>query len=271
MKRATYALSVVFTVCAVALTLVFVLPSLSLVSASNNSDDAPDLAFQPHPGARLPLGVNVVDEDGRAVALGDYFVKSPVILVLEYLRCTSLCGVTLRNLVTRALNRLPLVAGRDYQLVAVSIDPRDRPADAAAARAKYAALLDRGGESGLHFLTATPRAVRTIADAVGFRYRYDSFLDAYIHPAGFVIAAPDGVISRYVEGIRISPVELVGAFADAQQDKSQGLLARVFLLCHVQGAPLGRFTVPVMAALTIANVAAGVTLMGLFAAIRWRG
>jgi protein SCO1 len=188
--------------------------------------------------------------------------------VLEYLRCTSLCGVTLRNLVAGTLNRLPLEAGRDYQLVAVSIDPRDKPSDAAAAQAKYAGLLERGDKSGLHFLTATPAAVREIADTVGFRYRYDSFLDAYIHPTGFVVAAPDGVISRYVEGIADSPQELLGSFADAQQDKSPGLLTRIVLLCHVQGVPLGRFTAPVMAALMLGNIASGLSLIGLFVAIR---
>jgi len=267
MKRAACALTIIFAVCAAALIGMFALPSLS-VSASESPSDAADLTFQPHLGARLPLGVKVVDENGRAVTLGQYFKKSPVILVLEYLRCTSLCGVTLHNLIAGALNRLPLQAGRDYQLAALSIDPRDKPSDAAAAHAKYAGLLNRGGELGLHFLTAAPAVAREIADSVGFRYRYDSFLDAYIHPAGFVIAGPDGVIDRYVEGIAISPQDLIGALADAQQDKSEGLLTRIFLLCHVQGVPLGRFTAPVMAALMLGNLTAGLTLIALFVAIR---
>jgi protein SCO1 len=268
MKRAASALTVIFAVCAAALIFVFVLASVPPVSASNSAGDVADLAWQPHPGARLPLGVEVVDEDGRTVRLGDYFTKSPVILVLEYLRCTSLCGVTIRNLVADTLNRLPLEAGRDYQLVAVSIDPRDKPADAASAREKYGGLLERGGKAGLHFLTAAPAAVGEIADTLGFRYRYDSFLDAYVHPVGFVITAPDGVISRYVEDIAISPQGLIDTLADAQQDKSLGLLTRIVLLCHVQGVPLGRFTGPVMAALMLANIAAGLTLIGLFVAIR---
>jgi protein SCO1/2 len=205
------------------------------------------------------------------VALGDYFAKSPVILVLEYLGCTSLCGVTLRNLF-EALKGLPLQAGRDYELVALSIDPREKPTDALAARAKYVTLLDRGGgATGLHFLTATlPGAVQEIADAVGFPYRRDRLLDAYMHPAGFAIAAADGVISGYVEGAAISPRDLAGALTDAGQNRSPGLLTRVLVLCHVGGAPLGRFTVPVLTALTIADIAAGLTLIGLFAAIRWR-
>lgn len=245
-------------------------------AAATNADDpaASDLsslAFQPHPGAALPLGAELVDEGGHKVTLGKYFTKSPVILVFEYLRCTSLCGVILHNLFAGTLNALPLVPGRDYQLVAISIDPRDRASDAAAARAKYAALFDRpGAASGFHFLTGSSAAVRRIADAVGFHYRYDSLLDAYIHPAGFIIAAPDGVISRYVEGVSLSPHDLIGALGAAEQNKTQGLFARVVLFCHVQGAPLGRFTVPVLAAFTAANLAAGFTLLGVFAAIRRR-
>jgi len=233
--------------------------------------DATSLAFQPHLGRRLPLGARLIDEKGHSIALGRYFTKAPVILILEYLRCTSLCGVTLHNLVADTLNPLPLEPGRDYQLVAISIDPRDLPSDAAAAHAKYAALFDRAGTAaGLHFLTGSPAAVRQIADAVGFHYRYDSLLDAYIHPAGFIVVAPDGVITRYVEGLGISSHEMINAFAAAEQNKSQSLFTRVVLFCHEQGAPLGRFTAPVFAAFTAANLAAGFTLLGLFAVIRRR-
>ena len=271
MTRAACGTIVLVAACAGALIAAVALPAPS-PPREPDANDTSSLAFQPHPGARLPLAASLIDEDGRPVLLGDYFAKSPVIVVLDYLRCTSLCGVTLRNLVVDALDRLPLEPGRDYQVVAVSIDPRDRPADAAAARAKYAALLGRDtGERGMHFLTtSSPAAVREIADAVGFPYRYDALSDAYIHPAGFVVVAADGVITRYVEGIAISPHDLVGAIADAQLDKSQGPLTRLLLLCHVQGAPLGRFTVPVLAAFITADIAAGCTLIAIFAAIRRR-
>lgn len=269
MKRLAYALTVLFALCSAVL-----IAALTRNAARPEVPDANDLAslsFRPHPGARLPLTEKLVDEDGRAVELGAYFTKSPVILVLEYLRCTSLCGVTLRNLVGDTLKRLPLQPGRDYQLVAISIDPRDRPSDAAAAATKYIALLDRGGgKAGVHFLTGASAAVRRIADAIGFPYRYDSLLDAYIHPAGFVVAAPDGVISHYVEGFTASSSDLIAAFADAEQDKSQGPLARLLVLCHIQGAPLGRWTAPVMAAFIVAETGAGLAAIAVFAVVRRR-
>jgi protein SCO1/2 len=268
MRRAAWTLIGVLVLSTGALIAAFTLPSPSRPASAGSSDLA-ELAFRPHLGARLPLSTTLTDEGGHPVVLGTYFRKPPVILVLDYLRCTSLCGVTLRNLIIGALDKLPLEPGRDYQLVVISIDPRDTPEYASAARAKYAGLLDRGGaERGMHFLTAPAAAVRKIADAVGFPYRYDSLLDAYIHPAGFIIAAPDGLITRYVEGVAIAPSDLIGALADAEQDKSQGLLTRLVLLCHVQGAPLGRFTVPVLMSFTAADLAAGFALIAIFTAIR---
>jgi protein SCO1/2 len=266
MRRAVCPLIAGFMLCAGFLSFIILAPTASRQAAGDAS--ASNLSFQPHPGARLPLTARLLDENGRTTLLGDYFTKAPVVLVLEYLRCTSLCGVTLRHLVEDTFNRTPLEPQRDYQLVAISIDPRDKPADAAAAHGTYAELHDGRGGAGLHFLTGSEAAVRQIADAVGFPYQYDSLLDAYIHPAGFVIAAPDGVISRYVEGVAITPAEFVTAIADAEQDKSQNLLTRLVLLCHVQGAPLGRFTVPVLAALMLANVAAGLTAIAIFTASR---
>jgi protein SCO1/2 len=270
MTRIALAFGFVILVGAGALSMAALAPRVSRSATSGPSDIA-SLSFRPHPGARLPLNDMLVDEHGRSVPLATYFTKSPVILVLEYLRCTSLCGVTLRNLIGDTLKGLPLQPGRDYQLVAISIDPRDQPRDAAAAKQKYAGLLDRtGSRAGLHFLTGSAATVRNVAEIVGFPYRYDSLLDAYIHPAGFIIAAPDGLISRYVEGLAISEQQLVAAFADAEQDKSQGPLTRLLLLCHIQGAPLGRWTVSVMAAFTIANIGAGLTVIAIFAAIRRR-
>ena len=269
MIRAPYGFPLALCLCAGALIVTLMAPAASSPAGIGRTD-ASDLAIRPHAAAQLPLATRLVDERGSAVRLGEYFTRSPVILVLEYLRCTALCGVTLRNLL-EALNGLPLDVGRHYELVAISIDPRDKSEDALAAKAKYISLLDHGEiEAGVHFLTAAfPADVREIADTVGFPYRYDALLDAYIHPSGFVIAAPDGVISRYVEGVAISSRDLIGALADAEKSKPQDPLTRLLLLCHVRGSQLTGFAVPVLTAFTVANVAAGLILIVIFAAI-WR-
>lgn len=234
------------------------------------AQDLSDLAFQPHPGAALPLAATLQDEHGRPVRLGEYFTGKPVVLVIEYLHCKTLCGLTLENVV-EGLAQLPLVAGRDYQLVAVSIDPRDGPADAAAAKSKYLTEYHpSGGEAGMHFLTGAEPALRELAEAVGFSYRYDAELDQFLHPAGFVLASPGGQISRYFLGVDASPAELKSGLADAAAGRSVGPLTRLLLFCHIEGNRLGRYTVPVLAAFTLANLAGAVAVIAVFAAIRRR-
>ena len=266
MKRSACILIAAFTLCAGFASILMMLLATPYPAAGSTNNS--DLSFQPNPGARLPLNATLTDENGRTVPLGDYFTKTPVILVMEYLRCTSLCGITLRHLVADTLDKVTLEPGRDYQLVAISIDPRDQAEDAAKAHATYAGLLRGGRDNGLHFLTGAENAVRQIADTVGFQYQYDALLDGYIHPAGFFVAATDGVISRYVEGVAITPKEFVTAIADAEQNKSQGLLTRLVLLCHAKGVPVGRFTVPVLGALMLANIAAGLIALAIFTATR---
>ena len=229
------------------------------------AQDLSDFGFQPHPGARLPLAAALQDERGRPATLGDYFTGRPVVLVLEYLHCKTLCGVTLANVVA-AMDGLPAAAS-SYQLVAVSIDPRDGPAEAAAAKAKNLVGY-RQLQSDVHFLTGQQTSIRAIADTVGFPYRYDRELDQYIHPAGFVVAAPDGRISRYVYGIGPTPAELQSALADAAQSRLPDPLTRLLLLCHLT-PPRGRYTVAIEASFALANIAALLGVVAIFAMI-WR-
>ncbi|HZT89108.1 MAG TPA: SCO family protein [Stellaceae bacterium] len=256
------------TVLRAALSLLLILAALPAAAAGATFAD---LAWRPHPGQRLPLDAPLVDDSGRPSLLGRYFSGKPVVLVLDYLRCKTLCGVTMKSIVT-ALDALPLDPSRDYQLVAVSIDPRDTPADAAAAKARYLPEFAHhaGAGTGLHFLTGQEEVTRRVAEAAGFPYRYDPVLDQYLHPAGFVIAGPGGAISRYVFDVGASPAELQRDLAAAAAGEAITPLARVLLFCHIQGAPVGRFTLPVIAAFTVANIAAGLCLIAVFAGIRRR-
>ena len=225
---------------------------LTRVSAADFSG----LAFQPHPAAQLPLDLRLRDEQGRPVPLGQFFGAAPVVLVLEYLHCKSLCGLALGSLAT-ALRSLPLDAGRDFQVVAVSIDPRDTPGDAAAAKAKYLAIYRHpGAGAGWHFLTGPRAVVARIASAIGFPYRDDTTIDQYMHPVGFVLVAPNGTISRYLLEIDPTPAELRSGLADAAQTKTFGPLTRLLLWCHGDDPWIGRYTVSIEAAFAVANLTA---------------
>jgi protein SCO1 len=237
------------------------------------ADELSEYTFRPHPGAHLPLAAKFVDEKGRPVLLGQFFAGKPVVLVLDYLRCKTLCGLTLDNL-GAALDSLPLDAGRDFRIVVISIDPRDSPADLQAAKLKFLATYRHpGGSSGLHFLTGAHPAVRSVADTVGFPYRYEPALDQFIHPAGFVVAGPDGIVSRYLLGVATRPSGLRAALADAAQGKAVTLIERLLLLCHGEDSNLGRNSLTIEAAFIIANLLAMMGGAAMLVAIRrrWRG
>src|SRR5262249_3050960 len=158
--------------------------------------------------APLPLSLPFRDEAGREVRLGDFFGKRPVILALAYYNCPMLCTQVLNGLVG-SLNTVSLAAGRDFDVVLVSFAPRPVPA---AARAKKDAYLARykhpAADGGWHFLTGREPEIHALAEAVGFRYRYDPALDQFAHASAIYVATPDGRLARYFYGIEYAPRDL---------------------------------------------------------------
>jgi protein SCO1 len=209
--------------------------ALMLSTPANARIDAGEFAslgFRQHPGAQLPLGAQLRDESGRPIALGSAFAGRPTVLVLEYLRCQNLCSLVLSG-ATAAMIQAHLTPGKDANLVAVSIDPRDTPADAAAARAMYSRRFPNPGVAarGIRFFTGTPDTVAGIAKAIGFPYRFDQQSGQYAHPAGFVLATPAGRISRYVLGLNPQPGLLRQAVTAAAAERVEPPAHPLLCLC----------------------------------------
>jgi len=190
-----------------------------------------NLSFRQHPGAELPIDAHLTDAAGHSATLNEALAGRPAVLVLEYLRCNNLCGLVLSGAV-QAIATANLKPGSDLDLVAISIDPRDRTKDAAAAEAIYARRFpDPSESSGIRFFTASPDEVRKIASAIGFPYLYDRASDQFLHPAGFVVTTPDGRISRYVLGLNPSPGMLKRAVDEAALEKVEPPAHPILCLC----------------------------------------
>ncbi len=172
----------------------------------------------------LPLTLKFNDEQGREVALGDYFGRRPVILVLAYYECPMLCTQVLNGLVS-AIGVLNFSVGKEFDIVTVSFDPGETPE---LARGKKAAYIERykraGAEAGWHFLTGSQHSITQLTRAVGFRYAYNAEVDQYAHPSGIIVATPDGRLSRYFYGIEYGPRDLRLALIEAadRQDRQPG-------------------------------------------------
>ncbi|MGH7853184.1 MAG: hypothetical protein ACREP3_07060, partial [Candidatus Binatia bacterium] len=72
-----------------------------------------DVAFDQKLNQQLPLDLTLRDSDGRAVRLGEYFGRKPVLLNFVYYRCRELCPLLSDGLV-RALRPISFDAGKQF-------------------------------------------------------------------------------------------------------------------------------------------------------------
>lgn len=207
-----------------------------------------EFAFDQHPGAQLPRDVRLRDETGHAVTTAALFdAGKPLVLVFDYFRCTTLCGVVLGDLAA-ALGQVPLTPGEDYAVMAVSIDPGDHPADAAALKARHFER-DPVLAGAIHPLVGDPAnrgsEVRRLASAAGFPYRLDEATGQYAHPAGVVLVSPGGTVSRYILGVGYNPTDLRLGLVDASRGVVGSVADHLLLLCYGYDAAQGRYNAEV--------------------------
>jgi protein SCO1/2 len=220
---------------------------------------------------QVPLDLEFTDETGKAVRLGDYFGKKPVILVLAYYRCPMLCTLVLNGL-AQAMRDMPLAPGTDYQVVTVSFDPRETPQLAAAKKANYVTRLGRpGAAEAWHFLTGQAEPIRRLAAAVGFRYVYDKAKDQYIHASGVIVVTPAGKISRYFFGIQYLARDLRMGLVDASGGNVGSPAEELLLYCFHYDPALGRYTADVINIVRAGGVLTVVAIAGMiWFLLRWR-
>jgi protein SCO1/2 len=223
----------------------------------------PQAQFAQRLDAQLPLRGAFTDDDGRPVSLGSFFGAQPVVLVLGYYHCPNLCS-TLMDGVLESLAgvRLPPHA---YRVLGVSIDPSESADIAARKKASYAALVERAG-GDLHLLTGEQRQIRALADSAGFQYAYDPAIGQYAHPAGFLIATPDGRISHYFMGVRFDPRDLRLALIDASSGRIGSPVDRLLLLCSQYDPASGRYSMAAMALVRLACL----LVLAILAGWMWR-
>ena len=228
-----------------------------------------DVGIDQRLGAQLPLDALFADEAGKPVRIGQYFGKRPVLLVLAYYNCPMLCTQVFNGLVS-SLRVLPFNAGKDFDVVAVSFDPRDRPTDAAAKKKAYVDEYKRpGAEAGWHFLTGGAGSIERVTKAAGFRYRYDESTGQFAHAAAIYVATPEGKLSRYFYGIEYGPRDLRLAMVEASQGKIGSIVDQILLFCFHYDPKIGRYSAAILSLVRFGGVAA-VVILSTFLAVMWR-
>jgi protein SCO1 len=214
-----------------------------------------EIGFDQKLNQPVPLDTEFVDESGRQVRLGDYFGSKPVVLAFVYYDCPMLCTQVL-SAMTSSLNLLSLDAGKDFEVVAVSFDPRETPAQAAARKTTALERYDRpGAADGWHFLTGTETAIERLTKAAGFRYVWDEQTQQFAHPTGIIVLTPDGRLARYLFGIDYGPRDLRLALVEASEGTIGTAVDSLVLFCYHYDPMTGRYGLAVMRTLRIAGAA----------------
>jgi protein SCO1/2 len=234
---------------------------------------APELAgvdVVEHLTRQLPADATFRTAEGAAARLGDYFDgKRPTLLVFAYHTCPMLCSLVL-DATIRALNDVNWTVGREFDVVSISIDPRDTPETATRKRDQVVASYKRahGDPHGFHFLVGDEANIRKVTDAIGFEYRYDERQKQYAHPAAIYLLSPEGKVERYLYGISYAPGDVRLGLLEASEGRSVSTTERILLYCYHYDPQGKRYSLVAMNVMRLGGVAT-MALFGTFFAVMW--
>ncbi len=221
-----------------------------------------EVSFDQKLDAQVALDLPFTDENGARVELGRYFGTKPVVLLLVYYECPMLCTLVLNGFV-RMLRALSLEPGDDFEIVTVSIDPRETPELAQKKRTKYIAEYGKPEvASAWHFLTGSEAAIADLAHTVGFRFKFDDETNQYAHASGFVTLTPQGRVSKYFYGVEYSPRDVRLALVESSSGQIGTLVDQVLLLCYHYDPTTGKYGVAIMTLVRALGVLTVAALVG---------
>jgi protein SCO1 len=210
----------------------------------------------------LPLDLVFRDETGQLVKLGQYFGSKPVVLSLVYYDCPMLCTQVLSGMVT-AFRVMSFSVGKEFDVVTVSFDPREKPALAAAKKKTYLTGYQRPtAAQGWHYLTGDAESIRRLTDTVGFRYHFDEATNQFAHASAIMVLTPQGRLSHYFYGIEYSPRDLRLGLVEASANKIGSPVDQLLLYCYHYDPATGKYGAVVMNMMRVGGM---VTLLGMVA------
>ncbi len=219
-------------------------------------------------GANIDLDLEFIDESGYPVKLGKFFHQGrPVILNLVYYNCPMLCTLVL-NGQTKTLREIPWTPGEEFEIVTISIDPTETFDLAQEKKSLYLTNYERPAP-GWHFLSDHKGNVKKLAEQIGFHYKWDERREQYAHAAAIMVLSEEGMVSRYLYGIRYKTRDMRLALTEASDGKVGAISDRVLLFCFHYD-PSEKSYVPFATNIMRAGGVLVVLILGIFLIGLWR-
>jgi protein SCO1/2 len=228
-----------------------------------------NVGIEQHLNEQISPALTFRDETGKAVQLGDYFGRKPMILNLVYYQCPMLCGEVLSGLES-ALRVLKFDVGKEFDVLTVSFDPKETPEIATAKKAEYLKRYGRpGAAGGWHFLTGPPASIDALTKAAGFQYQYDPKTGQFAHATAIMVLTPEGKIAQYYYGVEFAPKDLRLGLIQASENKIGTVVDQVLLYCYHYDPETGKYGAIISRVLQLA-AGATVLILGTFLVVMFR-
>ena len=202
-----------------------------------------DLGIVEKLGSFIPLDVTFNNEEGNKVVLRD-LVKRPTLIAFVYYKCPGICSPILTEL-ANVTGKVDLIPGEDYNIVTISMDDKEKPADASDKKKTILGFTQKEFPlDSWDFLTGDSINIKKVTNAAGFYFKRTG--NNFIHSGGFVFVTKEGKICRYIYpdvsskgGFNILPFDFKMALLETSQGKQTKTMAKLVQYCFSYD-PAGR-------------------------------
>lgn len=221
-------------------------------------------------GKTVPSDLIFIDESGTSVRLGSFFDdERPVLLNFVYHDCPMLCDLVVDGLIL-AVSRMSWVPGREFEIITVSFNPAEGPQQSAEAkRHALHRLGNADAAAGWHFLTGDQSAIDALTDAVGFRYHWVDEQQDFAHPSVLTFLSGEGIVSRYLYGVRYAPRDVRTALVEASDGKVGSAMDQVMLYCFQYDPDANSYVLHALSVMKLGGLLT-VIVLGSILATFWR-
>ncbi|MFN1835322.1 SCO family protein [Balneola sp. MJW-20] len=220
-------------------------------------------------GDTIPMDLQFATSEGDSVRIGDLFEEGkPVLLNPLYYECPMLCGLVIDGMVN-VIDELAWKPGEELIVISFSIDPKENAEVAARAKEKYISKLgDTSKGKGWYYLTGKQAAIDSLVNAVGFQYNEIEDTGEYAHPAAIMFLSPEGLITRYLYGIKYDEFNVRNALSESVDGKIGSTVERLVMYCY-QYDPDSDSYAPVAINIMKLGGLATLIFLGIFLGLLW--
>jgi protein SCO1/2 len=200
-----------------------------------------EVGITEHLDTLIPQGLIFKNEQGQEVDLKS-LVTRPTIFVLIYLDCPGICPQILSS-VGDVIEKMGMEMGKDFQVITVSFNPDDTPADAVEMKPNFLREHSKLHETDWIYLTGDSANISRLTNTVG--YHFTRAGNDFIHPSVIMVLSPDAKITRYLYGTTYLPFDVKMALIEAQKGQSRPTINRVLEYCFAYDPEGRKYTLQV--------------------------